>query len=73
MPRSRTVRAAGNALRFLLFVLATFAALRFLAGSVTSQGWGPAALFGLLLVTGAISLSWRSARDLRRSLLRLKS
>jgi hypothetical protein len=73
MPRVRTIRAAGNALRLLLFVIATVAAMRFLVSSVDRDGWGPAALFGLLLVAGALSLVWRSTRDFRRSLTRLRS
>jgi hypothetical protein len=72
MPRSRTVRAAGHTLRFLLFLVATFAALRFLAGSITTQGGGPAALFALLLVAGAASLTWRAYRDVRRSFHRIR-
>jgi len=73
MVRSRKVRAAGNGLRLLLFIVATYAALRFLLASVASDGWGPAALFGLLLVAGALSLVWRSLTDLRKSIHRLRS
>ncbi|CAN5702696.1 hypothetical protein BH23GEM6_BH23GEM6_19030 [soil metagenome] len=73
MVRSRKVRAAGNGLRLLLFVVATYAALRFLLASVSSDGWGPAALFGVLLVAGASSLVWRSLADLRKSIQRLRS
>jgi hypothetical protein len=67
------MRAAGNGLRLLLFVIATIAAVRFLTASVARDGWGPAALFGLLLVAGALSLVWRSTRDFRRALSRLRS
>jgi hypothetical protein len=72
MPRSRKMRAMGSALRLLLFIVATYAAVRFLTRSIATDGMGPAAVFGLLLVAGAVSLVWRSATDFRRSLNRLR-
>jgi hypothetical protein len=70
MPMSRSVRTAGHAVLFLLFILASYAALRFLLDAVATDGWGPAALFGLLLLSGALSLTWRAATRLRRRLAR---
>ncbi len=73
MPRSRKMRATGDALRLLLFVAATYAAVRFLGNSVARDGMGPAAVFGLLLVAGSVSLVWRSTTVLKRSLNRLRN
>ena len=72
MYRARTIRVAGNALRLALFVAAIYAAGRFFVDAVRTQGMSPGAVFGLLLVTGAIGLTWRSALDLRRSIRRLR-
>ena len=73
MPRSRSVRAAGHVVRLALFALLLTGALRFFLGTVDARGWSPAALFALLLLTGAASLTWRSALDLRRALRRLRA
>lgn len=70
MPRKRTLRAAGHAVRLLLFLVAAYAAGRFLMGALRTDGWGPGALFGLLLVAGALSLVWRAGVDLRRQVQR---
>ena len=68
MARSRAARLVGPCVRLALFAIATIAAVRFLYGTVASRGWGPGALFGLLLIAGGIALVWRATLDLRKAL-----
>lgn len=73
MPRSRRVRAFGHAVRLGLFLLVTWLTGQFLVDTISMRGWGPGALFGLLLFAGAISLVWRASIDFRKSVRRLRT
>ena len=66
MSRSRA-HVFTHGVRLALFLLACFAAGRFLVRTVDRGGWTPGAFFGLLLVTGAVSLAWRAVLDLRKA------
>jgi hypothetical protein len=72
MRHSRILRLAGHAVLLVLFVLATYGAVRFFLGTVTARGFDPGALFGLLLVLGTISLVWRSVGNVRRAYRRYR-
>lgn len=69
----RSTRLLGHAVAFVLFTLAGVATLRFLLDALRSEGMGPGALFGFLLVTGALALIWRSALGLRDAYRRYRS
>ena len=73
MARSRLLRTAGHGIRLALFLLAGVAAVRFFLDVLTVRGWGPGAFFGLLLITGAVSLVWRATVDFRKSVRRLRA
>ncbi|HUE96079.1 MAG TPA: hypothetical protein VMN39_05440 [Longimicrobiaceae bacterium] len=73
MSRTRLLRAVGHAVRLLLFILVVLLAVRFFLDVVSMNGWGPGALFGLLLITGAISLVWRATIDFRKAVRRLRA
>lgn len=72
MPLSRTTRAALETVRFAAFLVLAVAAVRGLLGVVASRGWGPGAFFWLLLVTGAVALTWRAALELRKRVRRAR-
>lgn len=72
MARRRPARIAGHGLRLALFTVALVAAGNFLLDAVSRRA-SPAALFGLLLVAGALSLTWRATQDLRKELRRTRS
>lgn len=61
---SRSLRLAGHVVRVTLFVLVGIMAVRFFTDALSSDGWAPRTFFALLLLTGAVSLVWRSALDL---------
>lgn len=66
MSRRRTLHLAGHTVRLLLFLVALLAAIRYLLGILEGHTEGPAVVFALLLLTGALALVWRAALDLRR-------
>lgn len=72
MLRSRSVRAIGQGVLLALFLAFSYAAVRFLLDTLGSRGWGPGALFALLLVAGALSLVWRATLDFRKAVRRLR-
>jgi hypothetical protein len=72
MARPRWLRVTTDGIRLGLFLVATYAAARFLIGALRMEDGTPGALFGLLLVIGGISLAWRAALDLKRSIRRLR-
>ena len=67
MSRRRKLHIAGHTVRLVLFALATLAALRFVLRMLDRHEGGPAVVFGLLLLTGALSLVWRAVLDLRKA------
>ena len=73
MSRSRSIRLVGHGVRLALFILAGVAAGRFFLDTLGSRGWGPGTFFGLLLVTGTLSLIWRASLDLRKLLRRKRA
>ena len=73
MSRTRQMRVIGHAVRLTLFVIVGWFALRFFFDTVSMRGWGPGAFFGILVVTGAISLVWRGTLDFRKALRRLRA
>lgn len=73
MIRKRTLRVVGHGIRLALFLLATVATVRFFLRTLETRGWSPGAFFGLLLVTGAVSLVWRGTLDLRKAIHRYRT
>lgn len=73
MAHSRNVRLVVSILKLALFLVAAGAAARFLLGTLQTRGFSPAALFGLLLLTGALALVWRAGLDLRKAIHRYRS
>ena len=65
--RSRSRRLLKHALKLTLFGAAGVLALRFFYETLFAEGWTPRAFFALLLLTGALSLVWRSALDVARA------
>ena len=71
--RSRSARFLGQLVRLSLFAVAGFAALRFFSDALFTEGWTPRTFFGLLLLTGALSLIWRAALDFAKAARRLRA
>ena len=65
--RSRTRRVVGHSVRLALFLAIGVLAVRYFLDSLSAGGWTPRAMFAFLLVTGAASLVWRAALDLRKA------
>ena len=61
---SRPLRLFGHVVRLTLFILVGVMAARFFSEALSTDGWAPRTFFALLLLTGAMSLVWRSALDL---------
>jgi hypothetical protein len=56
----------------VIFAAAAVYAVRFVARQIQFGGVSPGAVFGVLLLTGAIALSWRAYVDLGRAVRRLR-
>jgi hypothetical protein len=73
MARSRVRRAIGPGLRFLVVFLAALLAVRFVFGTIASDGVGPAFVFALFVLSVAAALLWRATLDVRRVMRRLRT
>ena len=71
--RARSARLIKHVVKLALFVAIGALAVRFFSETVLVEGWTPRAFFALLLLTGAVSLVWRSALDVARAARRLKA
>ncbi len=72
MPRRRVIRVVTRSILLALFIVLAMFAARYLVATVSEQGWRPAAVFGLLLLIGAIGIVWRSALDLRAAIRKMR-
>jgi hypothetical protein len=73
MSRSRVRRIVGPGIRFAVVLVAGILALRFLFGTVTAEGMGPATVFALLVLAMVAALVWRASLDMRKALRRLRA
>ena len=71
--RARSARLFKHLVKLVIFVAAGALAVRYFAGSLLVEGWTPRTFFALLLLTGAVSLVWRSALDVARAARRLRA
>jgi hypothetical protein len=63
-------RLLKNVLKLTLFVLFGVFAVRYFSGALLTEGWTPHTFFALLVLTGAVSLVWRSALDVAKAVRR---
>jgi hypothetical protein len=73
MARKRVTRILGPGVRFALLLLFGAWALRFLFGTLSAEGAGPATVFAVLVLAGAAALLWRATLDMRRAVRRLRT
>jgi hypothetical protein len=70
--RARSAHLFKHMVKLALFVAAGAMAVRYFVGTLLAEGWTPQAFFALLVLTGAVSLVWRSALDVAKVARRLK-
>ena len=73
MRARRSAKLFRHMVKLTLFAAAGAVAVRFFAGSLLVEGWTPRTFFALLLLTGAVSLVWRSALDVAKVARRMKA
>ena len=61
-----------NVLKLTLFAVVGALAVRFFSETLLTEGWTPRTFFALLLLTGAVSLLWRSALDVAKAARRTR-
>ena len=70
--RARSAHLFKHMVKLAVFVMAGAVALRYFVGTLLVEGWTPQTFFALLVLTGAVSLVWRSALDVAKVARRLK-
>ena len=70
--RARSAHLFKHMVKLALFLAVGAVAVRYFVETLLVEGWTPHTFFALLLLTGALSLVWRSALDVAKVGRRLR-